>query len=447
MSERNVNVTRPHIAVLGGGAAGVTAARHLAKSSAARVDLIEIAPELGGLHKGVIIEGKAYDIGAFAFPETHELLKTFAELAGQFVAVNAKYRRITPAGSVDIYPASIEGYVRDYGLLNAARALVDLYVSKVRYRKRDSVMAYSCFLMGRRLYESTGLKHYIERLYALPDTDIGLEFALQRLRHLDQFTVAKALRSLLQRAVGGNGNDEALQHLVRPPGGFAQFYGDVRELLERDGVEVHAPARLESVSNLGGGAVEMRTDRFTRRYDAVIATIPLAGLLSLLGLEAKARYEHVTLVTLFYRGRVTAEAEFIYNFTFSGLWKRITVVSRLYGEKEQRERFSVEIAVPEKTQLDINALRNDFEVHGRKFGIFSELELMGHYVTPRAYPVFRQGQSAAVARDRALIESLGIRLAGRQGKFEYLTSVEATTQARGAAEKVLTDRKLNRAAK
>jgi protoporphyrinogen oxidase len=180
-------VSSPRVAVLGGGAAGVTAARHLAKSSLARVDLIEIAPELGGLHKSVVIEGKAYDVGAFAFGETHELLKTFAELAGQFVPVCAKYRRITPAGSVDIYPASIEGYVKDYGLINAAQAFIGLYWSKLRYRKRDSVMAYASFYVGRRLYESTGLKHYIERLYALPDSDIGLEFALQRLRYLDQF--------------------------------------------------------------------------------------------------------------------------------------------------------------------------------------------------------------------------------------------------------------------
>jgi protoporphyrinogen oxidase len=446
MGEKNIDPSRPHIAVLGGGAAGVTAARHLAKSSGAAVDLIEIAPELGGLHKSVVIEGKAYDVGAFAFGETHELLKTFAELASQFVGVTAKYRRITPAGSLDIYPASIEGYVRDYGLLNAARAFVDLYLSKVRYRKRDSVMAYASFYMGRRLYESTGLKQYIERLYALPDTDIGLEFALQRLRYLDQFTIAKALRSLLQRAIGGHGKDETLQHFVRPPRGFSEFYGGVRQLLECEGVGVHAPAKLEGVSNLGGGLVEVRTDLFTRRYDAVIATIPIAGLVSLLGFEPQARYEHVTLVTLFYRGRVMVEGDFIYNFTFSGLWKRITVVSRLYSENEQRDRFSVEIAVPEKAQLDINALQNDFEVHARKFGISSELELMGSYVTHRAYPLFRQGQSAAVAQDRALVESLGIRLAGRQGRFEYLTSLEAAVQAKGAAEKVLTDQNLGRVA-
>jgi protoporphyrinogen oxidase len=151
MYDQNLDASRPYVAVLGGGAAGVTAARHIAKSSAAHVDLIEIAPELGGLHKSVVIEGKAYDIGAFAFVETHELLKTFPELAGQFVAVSAKYRRITPAGSIDIYPASIEGYVRDHGLLNAARAFVDLYLSKARYRKRDSVMAYASFYMCQEL--------------------------------------------------------------------------------------------------------------------------------------------------------------------------------------------------------------------------------------------------------------------------------------------------------
>jgi hypothetical protein len=160
----------------------------------------------------------------------------------------------------------------------------------------------------------------------------------------------------------------------------------------------------------------VRTDSFTRRYDAVIATIPIGPLLSLLGFEARGCYEHVTSVTLFHRARVTVEGDFIYNFTFSGLWKRITVVSRLYGEDEERDRFSVEIAVPEKERLDANALQNDFEAHVRKFGICSDLELMGSYVTQRAHPLFRHGLSEAVAQDRALVESLGIRLAGRQGK-------------------------------
>jgi len=138
------------------------------------------------------------------------------------------------------------------------------------------------------------------------------------------------------------------------------------------------------------------------------------------------------------------QGDFIYNFTFSGLWKRMTVFSRLYDEAEGWDRFSVEVAVPETAPVDRDALRKDFEDHVRKHAICQNLELVGTYVTHRAYPVFRRGQAPGVAQDRALIESLGICIAGRQGKFAYLSSAEATLQARHVAERVLRDQPARR---
>jgi uncharacterized protein with NAD-binding domain and iron-sulfur cluster len=427
------------IAVLGGGAAGVTAARRLARGHAASVDLIEVAAELGGLHKSIVIDGLAYDVGAFVFNTTHELLRTFPELASAFVPVDLRYRRITPAGTIDLYPVSIEGYVRDNGILGAALALVDLCASRARYNPLDGVAAYACHHMGRRLYESTGLRHYVSRLYGLSDKDIAIDFALQRLRYIEQISLSSALKSLFMRVVAKGGEVETLSVLVRPPAGFRAFYAGIRELLESDGVAVHAPARLEGVSKLGDGSIELRTDLFSRRYETVISTVPIPALLSAIGVQPHATYEHMSLLTLFYKGTLKPEADLLYNFTFLGRWKRLTVFSRMYREKGDCDRFSVEITVPETSRIDIDVLRQDFERHAQTFHLGSNFDFLGSTVTQHAYPVFRPDQSQKVAKDRALIQSLGIGLAGRQGTFAYLSSLEAASQARALAERVVSE--------
>jgi hypothetical protein len=145
----------------------------------------------------------------------------------------------------------------------------------------------------------------------------------------------------------------------------------------------------------------------------------------------------MSLLTLFYRGALTPEADLLYNFTFLGRWKRLTVFSRMYKEKGDCERFSVEITVPEKSRIEIDMLRQDFERHAKTFHLGSNFDFVGSSMTLHAYPVFRPGQSQGVAKDRALVESLGIRLAGRQGTFAYLSSLEAALQAKVVAEQVV----------
>jgi protoporphyrinogen oxidase len=191
--------SKQRIAVLGGGAAGVTAAGQLARSLGAHVDLFEAAPVLGGLHKSVTLDGQVYDVGAFVFGAEHALLKVFPELRSMFAALDARYRRITPAGTVDHYPMSIRGYVRDVGLYQASLATLDMLSAEIRYRHPDTVAAYAYSHMGRRIYESSGLKAYVERLYGRPDSEIDLQFALQRLRYLGEISIAKSLTAGFRR--------------------------------------------------------------------------------------------------------------------------------------------------------------------------------------------------------------------------------------------------------
>ncbi|HVR38212.1 MAG TPA: hypothetical protein VMU84_03895, partial [Thermoanaerobaculia bacterium] len=75
-----------------------------------------------------------------------------------------------------------------------------------------------------------------------------------------------------------------------------------------------------------------------------------------------------------------------------------------------------------------------FEHHARAVGLIAESTFVDHTLTPRAYPVFRLGETEGIEADRQTLRALGINLAGRQGRFEFLTSHVAAEQARKVAQ-------------
>ena len=426
--------SKQRIAVLGGGAAGVAAAGQLSRAFGIQVDLFEAAPILGGLHKSATLEGETYDVGAFVFSTEHALLQVFPELSSMFVGLDARFRRLTPSGALDHYPISIRGYLREVGLGRASLAAIDMLSSKIIHRHPDTVAAYAYSHMGRRIYESSGLRAYVERLYSRPDSEIDLQFALQRLRYLGEISITRSLTTGLQRVIRRSDDGSTQRVLIRPPAGFSACYNRIRELLESSGVRVFTSSSPRALLSLGNGAFEMESEQGKQRYDSLIATIPLTQTLSLLGRVGRGRYEHVTLVTLFYRGQLLMEGDFIYNFTHDGAWKRISVFSRMYRETSGAERFGVEIAVRDGEPFDVTLLQVEFESHAARMGLLAHPERVGSCVTEHAYPVFLKGQYGEVLKDRAEAEALGIHLTGRQGLFAYFSSAESAAHARKTAD-------------
>ncbi|MDO9490042.1 MAG: NAD(P)/FAD-dependent oxidoreductase, partial [Sphingomonadaceae bacterium] len=86
--------------------AGCIVAGELARNGA-RVDLYERGDRLGGLHHSPVIDGLAYDVGAFFFDAGHQVFKTFPGLLDRFVPVRVRQVSVSPGGFLDTYPLSI----------------------------------------------------------------------------------------------------------------------------------------------------------------------------------------------------------------------------------------------------------------------------------------------------------------------------------------------------
>jgi protoporphyrinogen oxidase len=280
--------------------------------------------------------------------------------------------------------------------------------------------------MGRKLYHETGLKHYIERLYGLPDSQIGLEFAMQRLRHIEGFLGAH-MRACLHRSrtVDSFGPTD---WLVRPCGGFGTMYQIVRRCLESLGVRVRLNEDVRAIVHRNGG-YEVRSQHGPEYFDAIVSTLPAGVLLRMCGEPCRARFEHIGLISLFYRAQMQSDATVLFNFTHRGLWKRISVFSRYYGRSRGLDYLTVEVTTSDVSENARLRTVEDFEEHADELGIFAGApSLAGFAITEHAYPLFRVGSdSAAAAFDR--LRQIGIYTVGRQGNHQYLSSVETVRQA------------------
>lgn len=424
------------VAVLGGGVAGVSAAARLARSGRYAVELFEASDRLGGLHWSPVVGGLAYDIGAFVFDPAHEYLRTFPELVPMMVPVSHHSTSLHGGGELGPFPFSVTGHLRKHGRSSFARDLLDVVRCKLTARRKRTVREYCTYYLGSRLYETSGLRHYVERLYGMPEDQISLDFAYARLFQLsEQCGIRRNGPRLLARGLR-EASGTPWRCLVRPREGFQPMYGRVRNILVEAGVVVTLGAEITSLRAVGGG--HLLTDQgTTRTFDLVISTIPMDTLAALTGLTLPCHPRTMTLVSLFYRffGTLGFDGHCLYNYAPHGAWKRAVIFSNYYGTHEGDHYFTVECTVPQDATVDLEAMHRAFEEHIAGWPIFrGRLVRQGGEVTPRAYPVLRAGEEERIRASRQLLGQTGILLAGRQGRFAYISSAGASTEARQLVE-------------
>jgi protoporphyrinogen oxidase len=427
------------VAVLGGGAAGLLIAHELSLVPGLRVDLVERAPWLGGLHRSVSAGGLVFDIGAFAFEADNGLMRAFPRLRDVMRQVTYRSKSLNNLNYIDNYPMSIKGYVTSFGLPEFAAACADLVLCKARYRRRDTLPSFARYYLGRRFYHNSGLKSYIERFHGEAEDAIDLEFARQRLEFLSgQASLRGRARALATTFARGGRKDRRRTFWVRPREGFGLMYEVVREQLEAEGIDIVLNGEIRSITREGTLFLITFQDGNARRYHRVISTIPLPTALGYLG-ESPAvggATETLTLASLFYRfrGELGFDAELLYNFTFNGEWKRVTMLSKFYGAEGGDEYFVVECNMRRAGEVGLVELAERFQEHVGRRGLFrGSLLYQGGLLTPDAYPFFRRGRAGDILLARQALRERGIETVGRQGTFEYLHSKEIAERAAALA--------------
>lgn len=440
------------LAILGGGVAGITLASELSKYSIFEINIIEKSSVLGGLHRNVNINNLNYDIGLFLFSNSYGLFEFYPKIADLYVPVNSQQLRssLTSKGNIDRYPMSVEGYIEDYGLLKFLYAGVEIIVSKLIYYKRNTLSSWIKYYIGNTIYQDSGLKTYIERLYGTSDENIDIEFATKRLSAIKR---VGSLRKILSKIITlknteyffKNNNSKfsknsSFKTLVRPKEGFGKVYNDIikNDLISKN-VSVFTDCQLKAIKITDKEFEIEFSDNRKILYDRLISTIPLEALSFLTGKPLDFQIEYRGLCSFFYRfnGELGYETPVLNNFTKEGEWKRIITFSKYYGTYEGDDYFAVEITIKNSDELNKTKLRENFESHVKRLGLFKgELKYQGDTIIKNAYPCYSSHLVERVAIAKKVFRKLGTDLVGRQGEFDYISANDAIINAKKLAEKI-----------
>jgi protoporphyrinogen oxidase len=177
-------VRQQHVVVIGAGPAGLTAAYELARRKVA-VTVLEKDDQVGGIARTVSYRGFRFDIGGHRFfTKVAVVARLWRHLLGDDFLTRPRLSRIVYRHRFFDYPLNPLNALRNLGLLNTAAILISyLRVRLFPVRPEVSFADWVTNRFGRRLYEIF-FKTYTEKVWGVPCTTIGVQWAVQRIRGL-----------------------------------------------------------------------------------------------------------------------------------------------------------------------------------------------------------------------------------------------------------------------
>ncbi len=424
------------IAILGGGVSGLTVANELINKPNIEVDVYEQSDCFGGLNKSLHIDDYVFDIGSFLYTDQHNFIKNFPFLKEHYPKIKSNPVSIRPNYTLDKFPLTFKGYYKNFGLFNFIKTGWSLLYAKLRYRNHKTLPAYCKYFLGFQLYEKSGLKNYIERLYCLNDYEVDLEFAKQRMQAIENLSLRKYIfQNLKQKS---NSVEEYIKKskFVRPIEGFGLSFDLIHKHLVKHGVNALLNAKISKIEKIDNQFIIHYNGDKKKRYDRIVSTIPIPVIMRLANLPIDFHPKTVNLFSIFFTGNIKIDSDVIYNYTNEADWKRLIVLSKYYGKKNNMDYFTAEITTKKSNPEDLAQLVENFKSHIKKLNICTgEINLIGQHLTKNAYPVFLKGMNAKIQKERNKIFDFGIDIVGRQGNFQYLSSDSSSKLAREFVQK------------
>ena len=268
-----------HVAIIGAGPGGLTAAYLLAQNGI-RVTVLEGDDVVGGISRTVQYKGYRFDIGGHRFFTKIQPVEQMwrAVLGKEFISV-PRLSRIYYEGKYFDYPLKAGNALRGLGALRATLMVISylrahLWPNPVE----ENLEQWVTNRFGKRLY-NTFFKTYTEKVWGIPCTEIRAEWAAQRIQNL---SLGKAILS----AASLNRRSTAIKSLINsfeyPRLGPGQMWELTREEVERMGGQVLMKHQVKTIELRNNRVVGVRaqTPEGERSIpaDHVISTMPVRSL-------------------------------------------------------------------------------------------------------------------------------------------------------------------------
>lgn len=179
--------------ILGAGPAGLGAAVELAKHGIKDIVIIDKNAQIGGLSRTEIFDSYRFDVGPHRFfTNNSEINQLWHQTLGSdFIPVD-RLTRIFYKKKYFNYPIKAFDALLKMGPIESAHALLSFLAAKAGSQKEaETFEDWITQKFGRKLYE-TFFKTYTEKVWGIPCTEIGAEWAAQRIKGLDIIEVLKS---------------------------------------------------------------------------------------------------------------------------------------------------------------------------------------------------------------------------------------------------------------
>lgn len=440
------------VAVLGAGITGLIAALQVKEANLPDVTEVAVLEEKsypGGLLQTTRHKQYWWDNGVFLFRGSNYLNELLPDLFRPLELVQKVWLR----GALHEFPLAKDLFwsQRKTALAWAACDYIYSYARTRLGWDGANLHDWLRYRLTNLLLKVSQLEVYIEKMQGNRPGQLSPLFGEHRLQGIHDMTRPDRLfriattsprqmkRIIMQRDpdtypfVGGVGKiSEGLAQLCMSKGITIAYGAELKELIRREsGLELHYQH-------------EMSAKTLTAAY--VISTVPIEVLAAALNPPMSKRcqnhirelsYMDLRLVFLIVNRKVIVHDFFVlYSFEPQYKWKRLLAFSLPDGHTA----VTVEIAYRSGTGKGLDGI--DSEVVRQlteDLKLFEPSEVLEQHTTTvqRAYPIYRLGFEKKLKEIISELESERLRLAGRQGRFIYVTTPGAVGSGIEQANKVL----------
>jgi protoporphyrinogen oxidase len=274
------------IVVIGAGPAGLTAAYELSKHGYVGT-IVEADSVVGGIARTVERDGYRFDIGGHRFfTKVKEIEDLWDEMLDEPMLTRPRLSRIFYGGKFYDYPLKASNALKNMGVFTAAACVMSYWKQRARPIKEPANFEeWVTNQFGGRLFNMF-FKSYTEKVWGCPCTEIGADWAAQRIKGL-------SLGSAIRNALLGNKKGEVVKTLIDefkyPRHGPGQLWEQCAKTLRARGWDIRMKTKVTGLTAGEGGGIAAVTVRNADdtieviRAGQVFSSMPLKHLL--LGME------------------------------------------------------------------------------------------------------------------------------------------------------------------
>ncbi|WP_081151271.1 FAD-dependent oxidoreductase [Niastella vici] len=438
------------IAVIGAGAAGMTAAYSLVKKNVS-VDIYEASSDIGGLARTLSLWNQKVDIGPHRFFSNDKRVNAlWLEVIGSDYEMVNRLTRIHYKNDFYSYPLSIFNVLRNLGIGETTRCLLSYLAEQFRPTKQDgSFEAWVQRRFGKRLFEIF-FKTYTEKLWGIKCTELDADFAAQRIKKLSLYEAIK------NAALQGKGNKHKtlVDQFAYPLDGTGVVYERMARFIKESGnnIYLNTPVYRVTTSNGAVNGIELK-DGTGRQYDHVISSMPYTLMVGRLpeapveikSLAQKLKYRNTVIVYLLVNAVDIFPDNWIYIHSSDLKMGRITNfrnwVPDLYGDKK-KTILAIEYWCNDDDEIWKSTDSSFIQLASTeilKTQLLKQGMLESGYVhrIPRSYPVYSKGYKEILKPIEEYLSSIqNLSAIGRYGAFKYNNQDHSILMGLLAAENI-----------